>query len=136
MAKAFVNAVSHCRVIGLKVTDAGPGQLTLELPYQNSIVGNPDTGIIHGGALTTLMDTACGFCIQLALEEFQPCPTLDLRIDYMRAAKPGESVFGSAEVYRMTENVIFTKGIAYQGAEKKIIAHCVAAFMRLQKKTD
>ena len=37
-------------------------------------------GIIHGGALTSLMDTACGMSTLCVLPEFEVCPTLDLRI--------------------------------------------------------
>jgi uncharacterized protein (TIGR00369 family) len=94
-------------------------------------VGNPDSGVIHGGALTTLMDTTCGFVIPISLEQFSICPTLDLRIDYMTAAQPNKSIFGRSELYRVTENVIFSRGIAYQDNIDKPIAHCVATFMRL-----
>lgn len=134
-ALAFVNMViekvPHCRVIGLRGLDASPQQVTIELPYNADLIGNPETGIIHGGALTTLMDTACGLSVQMALEHLEICPTLDLRIDYMTSAQPQQPVFGRATVYRVTDNVVFSRGIAYQGKEERVIAHCVATFMRL-----
>lgn len=127
----MLKAVRHCQVLNIQLVSASNGQLTLELPYSEHIVGNPDSGIIHGGALTTLMDTTCGFVIPISLEQFSICPTLDLRIDYMTAAQPNQSVFGRSELYRVTENVIFSRGIAYQDNIDKPIAHCVATFMRL-----
>lgn len=130
-AQRLVEVINQCRRLGLKVVTADSGQLTLELPYSEDIVGNPETGVIHGGALTTLMDSACGFAVPLAIGRMEVCPTLDLRIDYMTAAHPGASVFGRAEVYRMTDNVVFARGIAYQNSEEQVIAHCVATFMRL-----
>ncbi len=124
--------IKHCELLGIDVLDAGKGCLTLALPYSDEIVGNTDTGVIHGGALTTLMDTACGFAAMSALEVLQISPTLDLRIDYMCQAQPGKAVIGEAEAYRVTRSVIFTRGIAYHEGEKdQPIAHCSANFMRL-----
>ncbi len=128
----MLQAVLHCQTIGLELVSAGKGLLTLRLPYRDTLVGNPLTGTIHGGALTTLMDTACGFAAPLALDEPAVCPTLDLRIDYMRAAIPGEAIIGEAEVYRVTRSVIFARGIAWQDSREKPVAHCVATFMRLE----
>ena len=97
-----IDAIRHCVVLGVKVQTINDKQITLELPYSDKIVGNPESGVIHGGALTTLLDTACGMSIPLALGEFSLSPTLDLRIDYMTAAQPGMTVYGRAETYRVT----------------------------------
>lgn len=126
-----LSSVRHCAVLGLSAVEASRQHVVLKLPYDARLVGNPETGIIHGGALTALMDTACGLAVQMALERREVCPTLDLRIDYMTAAQPHQPVFGRAEVYRFTDNVAFARGVAYQGDDQHIIAHCVATFMRM-----
>ncbi len=131
--KAVIPDIRHNKTLGLEVVDMQKGSVELKLPYSDEIVGNPETGVISGGALTTLMDNACGFAAISALEDAAIAPTLDLRIDYMRAAKPGEAVFGYAEVYRTTRNVLFARGIAYQGDRDKPVAHCSATFMCLDK---
>lgn len=132
-AQRFLTALRHCQVLGIRVQGAAPGGLTLRLPYAPQIVGNPDTGVIHGGALTTLMDTTCGISTVCVLPEFEICPTLDLRIDYMHPAEPNKDVFGFAECYRVTPNIIFTRGYAYQDDPAQPIAHVVGAFMRMGK---
>lgn len=129
--KQVIPEIKHCKLLGITVEELGKGFITLKLPYSANIIGNPETGVIHGGALTTLMDTACGFSAISALTEAAIAPTLDLRIDYMRAAKPGKPVFGHAEVYRTTRNVIFSRGVAYQESLDKPVAHCAATFMRI-----
>lgn len=130
--RAIVPMLNHCRLLGIDVVDADVGRLKLILPYSESIIGNPETGVIHGGVLTTLMDTACGFAAICALPEPGIAPTLDLRIDYMRPAEPGKAVIGDAEAYHVTSNVVFARGTAYHEGEKdKPIAHCTASFMRL-----
>ena len=131
LIQEILDAIRHCKVLGLTVHRIDDQQLTIALPYADTIIGNPDSGVIHGGALTTLLDTTCGMSVPLAMKEFQIAPTLDLRIDYMTSAKPGKTVYGRAEAYRITSNVVFCKGIAFQDDDSKPIAHCVATFMRL-----
>lgn len=135
-AERFLSALRHCQVLGLQVHEAAASGLTLRLPYSTQIVGDPQSGVIHGGAITTLMDTTCGISTVCVLPTFEICPTLDLRIDYMRPAQPNKDVFGFAECYRVTENIIFTRGYAYQDDPQEPIAHVVGAFMRMGKPTD
>jgi uncharacterized protein (TIGR00369 family) len=132
-AVRFVSAIRHCQVLGLRVVSADAKGMTLVLPYSPQIVGNPQTGVIHGGALTSLMDSACGVSTLCVLPEFEVCPTLDLRIDYMHPAEPHKDVYGFAECYRVTSDIIFTRGVAYQDDPQQPIAHVVGTFMRLGK---
>jgi uncharacterized protein (TIGR00369 family) len=115
----------------MEVIEASGEGLTIELPYNEQHVGNPSTGVIHGGVLTTLMDTACGTMVINALPEFELCPTLDLRVDYVRAAEPKKSIFAFAEACRVSRNVVFTRCTVHQGDVNEPVANCVAAFMRI-----
>ena len=123
----------HCQVLGLTVEQADMDGLVIQLPYSDLIIGNPVTGVVHGGAITTLMDTCCGISTVCYLEDFEICPTLDLRIDYMHPAEPGKPIFGFAECYRVTPPVIVTRGVAYQDNREEPIAHVVGTFMRMGK---
>jgi uncharacterized protein (TIGR00369 family) len=105
--------------------------MTLVLPLSPAIVGNPQTGAVHGGALTTLMDTTCGMATLCVLPRFEVCPTLDLRIDYMHPAEAGKDIYGHAQCYRVTRDVIFTRGTAYQDDPDQPICQVVGTFMRL-----
>jgi uncharacterized protein (TIGR00369 family) len=131
-ANLFLDNIRHCGVLDLSVAAVDERSLTLMLPYQEKIIGNPLTGVIHSGALSTLMDTALGLAVPLILQPIELCPTLDLRIDYMGVAEPGKAVYGRAEVYRITEHVVFARGTAFhEDLRERPIAHCVATFMRL-----
>ena len=125
-----ISTLNQARELGLNATDAGEGYLVMELPYSDRIIGNPDTGVIHGGAITTLMDTASGSVMICGLDEFELCPTLDLRVDYMRPAEPRKPVYARAETYKITRNIIFTRCEAYQ-EEGEPIATCVGTVMRI-----
>ena len=139
-ASRFVGVLAQCQELGISPVQAGKNHLLLKLPYQEKIVGNPDNGVIHGGAITTLMDTASGTVILCALPEFDLCPTLDLRVDYMRPAMPRLPVFARAKAYRITDNIIFTRCEAFQeveeGGKERMVANCVATFMRIGKENS
>jgi len=127
----FIKVLNHCQRLGIYVSDAAQAEVTLALPYSESLVGNPDSGVIHGGPITTLMDTACGSSVIIALPELELCPTLDLRVDYMRSAVAGETIYGHAVCYKITKNVVFTRCVTYEKTPEDPVAHCVGTFMRL-----
>jgi len=131
MAGRFLSALRHCQLLNMRVAQADGNGMTLVLPWSPAIVGNPQTGAVHGGALTTLMDTTCGMATLCVLPRFEVCPTLDLRIDYMHPAEAGKDIYGHAQCYRVTRDVIFTRGTAYQDDPDQPICQVVGTFMRL-----
>jgi len=128
----FVSVLAQCQALGITVVSARENELILALPYSEAIIGNPESKVIHGGAITTLMDTAAGAGVLCAMPHFELCPTLDLRVDYMRSAKPNQSVFARASCYRVTSNILFMRCEAYQ--IDRTVAHCVATFVRMGAK--
>lgn len=132
-AERFLSALRHCQKLHMQVHSVDAEGIVLRLPYSSSIVGNPQTGAIHGGAITTLMDTALGMATLCVLPDFEVCPTLDLRIDYMGPGLADQDVFGQAHCYRVSRDVIFIRGTAYQADPGQPIAQVVGTYMRLGK---
>lgn len=130
-AARFVSVLPHCRLLEMTVEYADGDKVMLKLPYSQQIVGNPESGVVAGGSLTTLMDTACGTAAFNCFDDGEVCPTLDLRMDYHRAACPGENLIGVAEVVRKASNLVFTRGEVRQESDNKVIATCTANFMRI-----
>jgi len=112
---AFRDFVPHNRALGLEVTHAAfaPATATLKLPYDARFAGNPDTGVLHGGVITTLIDACCGAAVYFKLQSPTPIATLDLRIDYLKPATPGRDVFCRAECFHTTRNVGFVRAVAF-----------------------
>ena len=85
--------------------------------------------MLHGGANTALLDAASGAAVFAALTEWVPIATLDLRIDYLRAAEAGREVTARATCYKTTRNVAFTRAVAYHDDPDDPIASSVGTFM-------
>lgn len=129
MTRAFSRGVPHNLALGIRLVNVTPTEASFELPYDPKLIGNPETGTLHGGAITALLDAASGAAVFAALSSLVPIATLDLRIDYLKPAEPGKPVIGKASCYKMTRNVAFTRALAYQDHPDNVIAHSVGTFM-------
>jgi len=123
------NGVPHMAEIGVRVHDLDEDGVTFSMAYQERFAGNPVSGILHGGIITTLIDTAAGMSIYARLQQYMPIATLDLRIDYLKPATPGEDVFTRASCYKMTKQIAFVRAIAYHSDPEDPIANAVGTFM-------
>jgi uncharacterized protein (TIGR00369 family) len=129
LARAFSNSVPHNQALGMQLVDFNDDGVLYELPYDLKLVGNPDTGTLHGGAITALLDASSGVSVFCVLGELVPIATLDLRIDYLKPAEPGRPVRCRARCYKLTRNVAFTRAVAYHHDPDDAIAHAVGTFM-------
>ena len=111
----YVAGVPHNQALGLEVKEFERGQITMHLPYDERLVGNPDTGILHGGCITSLVDGTCGGAVIVALKEPRRIATIDLRMDYVRPGKRGSDIFCSAKCYKVTRHVAFVRATAHDG---------------------
>ena len=132
--RAFAGAIPHNLDLGIEPLEAQDGHALAKLAYDARLVGDPETGVIHGGVVTTLIDTVCGLAVMTALETPQPIVTLDLRIDYLKPAKPKEDLLARAHAYKVTRQVVFVRAAAYQSDEERPIANAVGTFMLLSKR--
>lgn len=133
MSAAMRERVPQNGALGLEVIDYGPDEVWMRLPYSPAIVGNPATGVIHGGAISTLMDAACGTAIMLRLGGPAKIATLDLRIDYMKPARAGHAVIAHTRCYKVTRQICFVRGTAYVDDPADPIASVAATFARKPK---
>lgn len=125
----FAN-IPHSHTIGVQIVHGERGRATMMLPYKESLVGNRKTGVLHGGVITSLIDSTSGLSIYSLLESPEAVATLDLRIDYLRPATPGLPVYCMAECYRLGRQIAFTRATAYQDDNEQPVAYSVGTFMR------
>ena len=129
--RKYVARTPHMLEIGARVTAVEPARGSMSLPARPEWAGDPVRGLLHPGVLTVLADSACGLAVGAALTERAPYATLDLRMDYLRAAGPGQDLQCDAHCYRITRNVAFVRAEVWQADRDQPIAAAQASFMLL-----
>lgn len=125
----YMNRVGHGGWLGLTYHAHGPNWVELALPWREELVGVADTGILASGPIISLMDNATSMGVWTLVNRFHAHATLDLRVDYMRAAQPGRTVIGHGECYKLTRTIAFVRGTAHDGDPDDPIAHVTGTFM-------
>src|SRR5216684_2972249 len=130
LAKAIESRRSVYGLIsGLRLDRAAPGEAWSSLPYLPVFVGDTETGVLHGGVVTAMLDESCGMAVQLALDGTRAIATLDLRIDYQKPATPGLDIKAHSFCYRVTRSIAFVRSTAYLESEDDPVATATACFM-------
>ena len=127
-AKQFIEALPHAKELGMTIVDVGEGTATITMPYDEKLIGDPETGVIHGGAVSALMDTCCGAAVMAHPAALGGTATIDLRIDYMRPATPGQTISTTATCYHVTRSVAFVRAVAVDSDADRPVATATGAF--------
>ena len=118
--------------IGGHVVEAGPGWLVVEgnLTTERHSFPTSRGPIVHGGAIATLADEALATAAFTLADEGQSTVTADLKIDFLRPAKPGRLV-ARATVRHRTKRLAFCEAtVEHDGGEIVAEARAVIAFVR------
>ena len=126
--KSFFMNLPFSKYLGLKLERLGNGKAIMTIPYHKNLIGDPNTGILHGGVITTLLDSCCGAAVMTAGNPKTSTATIDLRLDYMRPAEPKSIITAEAMCYRVTNSVIFVRANAHDGTKETPIATATGAF--------
>ena len=98
--------------LGIEVLTVGEGEIEIRATWRDEWVVNPDRRYTHGGILAALVDLTADWA--LVSRTGRGVPTIDMRIDYHRAAMPGDLVARGKLVkwgsqYSVSEAQVFDK---------------------------
>jgi uncharacterized protein (TIGR00369 family) len=127
--RTWMHQLPHQQAIGFELLELMLEYAIGRIPYRPEFVGNPLTGVVHGGIVTTLLDTVGGAAVIGRYGKLMTMATLDLRIDYLRPSKPQHDLFARVECYKLTRNIAFARGVAYDDALDDPLASMSATYM-------
>jgi acyl-coenzyme A thioesterase PaaI-like protein len=122
----------------IDIVDVG-GQAAMRVPFRPELVGDPADGGLATGVITTLLDQCCGMSVSVYYQKraevdrremrMGGMATLDFRIDFLRPARPGRAVIGTAVCEHVNGDVAVTRAVAFEDSAEDPIALVQAAFM-------
>jgi uncharacterized protein (TIGR00369 family) len=128
LARKFIEAIPHSRALGMVIEEIADGVAVISMAYDERFIGDPVTKVMAGGAVSALMDTCGGAAVMAHPTDVVGTATIDLRIDYMRAATPGQTIVARAECFHVTRSVAFVRATAMDDDTDNPVATATGAF--------
>lgn len=127
-------AMPYAKALSMTMEAMADGEATITMPYAEALIGDPDTGVVHGGAVSALLDTCAGGAVLSHPDVTAGVATLNLRIDYMRPATPGQAITAVATCYHVTRSVAFIRATATDDDKDRPVATAAGAFTLQQSR--
>jgi acyl-CoA thioesterase len=124
--EAFKN-IPYAHLLGLEIGELKRGEAIVHLEVRDELRRN--NGVVHGGAIASLVDTAAAFAILTLLEPDQTTTTIDLTIHYLRPLLKGQAT-AMARVVRAGRRIIVISVDVLDEA-KAVAATALTSFIRL-----
>ena len=128
---SMLTNLGHSGWLGMQYHAHGGDWVELALPWREELVGIVGDGTLASGPIISLMDNATSMGVWTRRGSFAPQVTLDLRVDYMRAAEPRKTLIGRGQCYKLTRSIAFVRGIAYQDDPEDPVAHVAGTFITM-----
>ena len=140
LTEVFEQRITFNHLLGLKVLSMQPGNVRLGFEMQPQLIGHFAYGRLHGGVISTALDSLSGLALMLAIAQRHPgdsaaqvmqrfvnIGTIDLRVDFLRQGI-GERFEASAEVLRLGGRVGSVHG-RLVNQKQELIATSTASFI-------
>lgn len=103
------------QVVGLEVVELRDGWCRMRLPYRPEL--QQPAGVVHGGAIATLIDTVVVPAIAARYEQVPLMLTLSMTVQYLGASR-GEDLVADGWVVRRGRSVVFCEvAVATSGGD-------------------
>jgi uncharacterized protein (TIGR00369 family) len=121
--------------IGAVLERVAPGAVDIRLPVREHI--SQHHGFVHAGALTTAVDTACGYAALTLMPPGAGVLTIEFKVNLMSPGQ-GEAIIARGRVVKPGRNVTFCQGevFAVDGGKEKLVATMAATMMVVQGRAD
>jgi len=121
--------------LGIRIVRADEGFVRLELPYRPEFIGDQSRPALHGGVISTLIDTCGGFAVWTKISMEDRVSTIDLRVDYLSPGAP-ETLIAEATVVRVGNRVGVTDVRVFQPSAPERTVATGKAVYNIKRRDD
>jgi len=122
-----IEGVPYAQLLGIELEKVVPGEAILTLAIRPELSQNH--GVVHGGAIASLIDTATAFAILTLLEPEERVTTVDLTISYLRPGLEGR-LRATARVLRQGRRLLNTSAeVTNEGGT--LLATALSTYIKL-----
>jgi acyl-CoA thioesterase len=122
-----ITTVPFARLLGLELDEIGSGTATLAVNIRKELMQNQ--GVVHGGAIASLIDTATAFAILSLLAPGEKVTTVDLAISYLRPATRGR-LKAVAKVVRAGRRLFVVSAEVFD-RQQKLISTALSTYIKV-----
>lgn len=119
--------VPYAKLLGIKLAQIDPGTATLKMPVRKQLTQNH--GVVHGGAMASLIDSATAFAIISLLESHEKVTTVDLTISYLRPVTKG-NLHCAAKVVRSGRRLLVVSAEVFDDSQK-LVATALSTYIKI-----
>lgn len=125
--KKAIDTVPFAQLLGIELDDISSGAATLGLNIREQLMQNH--GVVHGGAIASLIDTATAFAIISVLAPRERVTTVDLTVSYLRPLTEGR-VTAVARVLRAGRRLFVVSAEVFD-KDGKLATTALSTYMKL-----
>ena len=127
MMRGILTTVPFAQLLGIELVAASKGSATLRFVIRPELTQN--YGLMHGGAMASLIDTATAFAIVSQLTQPERFTTVDLTVNYLRPITEGSATC-VARVIRAGRRLLTLSAEVHDNAGN-LAAIAVSTYIRL-----
>ena len=123
------------RVLGAELVEAADGRATIEVPYREDLT--QQHGYFHGGVVTAIADTACGYAAYTTMPLDSSVLTVEFKINLMNPAA-GERLRAEARVRKSGRTLVVVGATVTVALGDKVVpcAEMLGTFIALHSTSD
>jgi len=123
------------QTLGAAMGRVGPGKVEIEMPYRADLT--QQHGFIHGGIVTAIVDSACGYAAFSLSTPDTAVLTVEYKVNFVAPAK-GDRLVARGEVVRPGATITVCKGdvFAYDDGKEKLVASMLTTMMLMPNRSD
>ena len=126
-ARAAFASVPYAKFLGLELGEITASQVSVHLQVRDELLQNQ--GVVHGGALASLIDTASAFAVLTQIEPHERVTTTDLTIHYLRPVTSGRMT-ANARVVRGGKR-LFVLAVEVVNEREILVATAVTTYIKI-----